>query len=176
MQANGLLIPPQVDLTLSGRLPGEPEGRVLPCAIVEGLAAEVRLVGPLRNIAGVLVVPHGQVSAITLVARRPVEPEPVLFNRPAKGAIEVPEFLKLCGSAQSGGLQLLRVVTCLRCGARSVGEDGAMELVASDLRTDIEDGSAGRRFSHAAQNGHVHFLGIADVRNVAGYAEALETG
>src|SRR5215831_13204299 len=93
VQANGLLVPPRVDLTLLGYFPGESQRGVFPGAVVEGLMAVVRIIGPLRDIAGVLVVPYGQVLAIALVADRPVEPELVLFDRAAEGAIDVPQFL-----------------------------------------------------------------------------------
>src|SRR5207245_494982 len=79
-----LLVPPKIDLVAPRCLPGDPHAGVLPRAIVEALVTEVRIIGPLGYIAGILIAPQRDVFAVTLVAHIPVKPKPVLQNRTAK--------------------------------------------------------------------------------------------
>src|SRR5437660_5352282 len=116
MLACPLLIPPEVHFVAPRELPGDPHGCVLPGSVIEGLVAVVGIVGPLAQIAGVLIAPQRYVLAVALVTCGPVKPEPVLQNRAAKRPIEVPEFLQLIGSAEAGTTEILRVIASLHPG------------------------------------------------------------
>src|SRR5437667_6449629 len=97
--ACGLLIPPQIHFVLPRHLPCDPQACVLPSAVIKSLMAIIWVIGPLGYVAGIFVAPQRDILPVALVARSPVEPEPVLYNRAPKRAIDVPEFLKLVGSA-----------------------------------------------------------------------------
>src|SRR5690349_16710832 len=72
-----LLVPPEIELVAWARLPRQTHRPVFPRAVIDSLLAEIRLVGPLRGIAGVLVREHaGDGLPVALVTERAVEPEP----------------------------------------------------------------------------------------------------
>ena len=81
--------------------------------------------------------------------------------------------MQLVGSAQAGSLQSFRVIAALQGGTGSVRKESAVEFIASYLRHDIHDGAAGCRFSHAAQDRKVDFLGGPDVGNIERDAHPL---
>src|SRR2546422_1961701 len=169
-----LLVPPEVEFVAPRDLPGEPHGRVLPGAVVEGLMGIVRVIRPLCEIAGIPISPQRYILAVALVACSPVKPEPVLHNRTPKRPIDVPEFLQLVRNAQSGVTQGRGVIAPRQPGAGSVGEDGAVEFVAAYLRKNIHDRAAGCRFAHAAGDREVDFLSIANIRHIKRNAQTLK--
>src|SRR2546422_7992671 len=116
MLACGLLVPPKIHLVSLRRLPCQPQSGVLPGAIVKGLMAVVGIISPLRHIACILVAPQRDIFPVPLVAGSPVKPEPVFLDRTTESAINIPEFLQLVGSAQTGSLQRFRVIAALQRG------------------------------------------------------------
>src|SRR5262245_59297614 len=116
MQTYRLLIPPEVHLVGPGSLPGKPQARVLPGAVIKSLMRKVRIVCPLRHIAGIFVSPQRNILAIALITGSPVEPEPVFLNRTSDRAIDVPDGPQLVGSAQTCFLEGLREIASLQSG------------------------------------------------------------
>jgi hypothetical protein len=58
MQAVVVQVSPANDLVTRRHLPGQTDGMVPPFAVVFGLLGEIRIVGPLGVVAGILVVPQ----------------------------------------------------------------------------------------------------------------------
>ena len=74
----------EVDLVALCRLPSQPHVTLVPRAVAQRLPVKVRVVGPFRGIARVLVGPHaGNVLAAEQIAVRAVEPQLVADDRAA---------------------------------------------------------------------------------------------
>src|SRR5262245_34509125 len=87
LRAHLLLVPEDVQLVARRELRREAGAAVVPGLVVERLAREVGIVGPLRRVAGVLVVVHVRdVSLVALCARGREEPQAIDLERAAHGA------------------------------------------------------------------------------------------
>src|SRR5947209_12701787 len=103
VQARPLLVPPKIDFVAPRSLPGQPQARVLPGAVIDGLMRVVGIICPIRQIAGILVTPDTRNQlTVALVAPSPIKPQPVLHNRAAKSPIEVPKSLQQIRRAEPG--------------------------------------------------------------------------
>src|SRR5712671_376026 len=62
----------------------------------------------------------------------------------------------------------------LQPGGSFIEEYRAVKFVAADLRNDIHDGAASRRFAQPARDIEVHFLGVADIGHIKRDAHPLK--
>src|SRR5207248_6015490 len=84
---------PEVDLVARRRLPRQAHVPLLPNAVVDGLLALVRVVGPRVRVARVLVDPHAwDALPAEQVAERAEEPETVFDDRTTERGIDLPEL------------------------------------------------------------------------------------
>ena len=114
VQARVLDARPDVDLVARRRLPGQPQRPVFPRAVVDRLLALVRVVGPFRGIARVLVDKHaGDTLPADLVAIRAEEPQLVTDDRAAERRIDVPQLLDRVRCRKPLGLHVRREVVAL---------------------------------------------------------------
>ena len=174
VQARVLDARPDVDLVARRRLPGQPQRPVLPRAVVDRLLALVRVVGPFRGIARVLVDKHaGDILLADLVAVRAEEPQLVTDDRAAERRIDVPQLLDRVRCRQPLGLHLRREVVALERAARAAHEEAAGEPVAALLADDVHLRAAGGRLAKPAAQAEHHFLRVADLGHVARHAHAL---
>ncbi len=181
--ADPLVVREEVELVSLRRLPGQPQGAVLPPAVVDGhfewsavlaIGGEIR---PLGVIAGVQVDPHaGDILVVGLVAERAEEPQLVLDDRAAERGVDVPRLRQGLRRRQALGLQLRRQVRALERAARAVDEEGPGVPVAALLADDVHLRAAGVRLAEAARQREHHFLRIPDFGDVGRHAHALVAG
>ena len=181
--ADPLVVREEVDLVSRRRLPGQPQGAVLPpCRrrsalqrpAVHAIGGEIR---PLGVIAGVQVDPHaGDVLVVGLVAEGAEEPQLVADDRAAERGVDVPRLRQGLRRRQALGLQLRRQVRALERAARAVDEEAPGEPVAALLADDVHLRAAGVRLAKAARQREHHFLRIADLGDVGRHAHALVAG
>src|SRR5438876_11619345 len=85
-----VLVVEEVQLLTSSRLPRQPKVDAVFGRVVDRACGLIRLVGPLRDVPGVLV-PKEPAHVVRLPREpgRSVEPEPIVLERPAKPRIDV---------------------------------------------------------------------------------------
>src|SRR5439155_14981558 len=134
MLADILLVHPAVDLVARRRLPRQPHRPVLPRAVVDSLLCEIRIVGPLGGIAGILVHENiGDILAVALVTVCAEEPQAITDDGAAQRWVHVPELLERAVHRQALSLQLGRDVVSLKRAPRDVHEKAPGERIASLL-------------------------------------------
>ena len=177
MLADILLVHPAVDLVARRRLPRQPHRPVLPRAVVDSLLREIRIVGPLGGIAGILVHENiGDILAVALITGCAEEPQAITDDGAAQRWVQVPELLQRAVHRQALSLQLGRDVVSLKGAPRDVHEKAPGERIASLLPDDVHLGAAGHRLTETAADAEGHFLLVGDLRDVRGDAHSLKTG
>ena len=168
-----LLIPEDADAIPRRHLIRQPEARHRPVTRAPGRATQVRLVGPLRGIADVLVRIHaGDRSIGALVAKVREEPEPVLRDRSAQSEVVVPQRLDVARLRQATVDQLRRQIVPDHPVDDVGDERGPLERVAAGAWHDVDGGPADRALAQAARARGGDFLRIPHVDVVAAGAAA----
>jgi hypothetical protein len=148
---------------LSG-LPGQAQVHAFLGGIREGRLALVRLVGPLGDVEGVLVLEQAaDVVGLPRETGRGVEPQLVGPNRPAQSGVDVVLELQAVGRPQAANAQVVGVVRALEGGVDGGGEERAGEPVAAGLRDHVDQQSAGDALGARRRVVHGHFLRAAHV-------------
>ena len=112
---------------------------------LERPAVEIRLVGPLGRVAGILVlVQAGDIALRPLPPGGGVEPQLVLDDRAAGARVHVVDNLERIGRPQPRVLQFIGEVVRLPALVRSGGKEGPLELVATFTRNQVHLDAAER--------------------------------
>ena len=162
-----LFVPEHVHLVARGELRGDARARVLPRLILERLAAEIGLIGPLGRIARVPVLVHvHDVVRVPLEAQRAEEPESVARDRTAERVVEVVGLDERIRRREPCGLELVGIVAALQVAVSPRGEAAARQSVASGLRHDIHHRPARLHLAQTARCRECHFLCVSRVGQV----------
>ena len=111
---------------------------------------------------------------VALVAQGVEEPQPILLDRSADRAVEVPDLRAGARRRQASSLEVVCVIAADHP-LRHAGQiHAAFHRVAAGLRDDVHRGSADFGFAEAARARQRDFLRVADVGDVGRDAAAVE--
>ena len=170
-----LLVPEDVEAIARRGLHRETQAHGGPVAGGHSLLGEVRDVGELGGVAGVLVAVHaGNRLPASFLSRVHEVPHAILQDRPADAGIEVPQLEQFTGRTQTGVSQFVGVVAADQAVTDPRGVDGAADRVASRLRNDVHGRAADLGFAQAAGCREGDLLRVRDVGQVSRDAAAAE--